>query len=103
MPSRRATSALQSLSRSTRTNGGIGLGMTAAKVRRLLGATTESSRGHLVFTSEAEVTMTPAQKKAFQADARPDAGPALFRFREVRVELERGRVTASRASQITST
>jgi hypothetical protein len=94
--------ALKSLSRATRTQGGLRLGMTEGEVRRLLGKPSESGEGYLLFTSEAKLPMTPEQRKRIEENYHSKWDDYFIRGRAVRVEFDGGKATAIRASQITS-
>jgi hypothetical protein len=95
---------LRALSRVTATAGGLNLGMNLDEVQRLLGRPLESSPGHVTFSSEAKVPLTPEQMKAFATES-----PALLkegymtRLRTIRADLVDGKVAALRVYQVTST
>jgi len=97
LPLAGACTALPTLGRAAATDGGLRLGMDRAAVEDLLGAPAEAGADRLVYVMETRVPMTA--EEAAEQGATED--PRWYRWRTVRVELERGRVVAIRVVGLT--
>lgn len=95
--------ALKRLGRTTATAGGLRLGMGPDQVRRLLGEPVEEQPERLVFMGTATVAMSPGQAKAVaELTAGQRREDHLTRLRTLVVEFTRGKATAIRIHQVTT-